>query len=150
MSRFCRPIILVSLALAGQSISAEESEAPDPLFQDLGTLGVTITAPLKILIRNRPTEDYLPGVFEWGMCLVLAWVRMDMNGWLLIGKDMKTDRCILKKNSISLLIAALVFGGCATSPPSISSGPDVKRVVRRWMSTLTERLDQFSGFTNAE
>jgi len=38
---------------------------PDPLFQDNETLHVTITAPLTTLVRERPKDDYLPGVFQY-------------------------------------------------------------------------------------
>ncbi len=44
---------------------AAVSDLPDALFQADKTLEVTITAPLKTLIRERPTEDYLPGVFHF-------------------------------------------------------------------------------------
>jgi hypothetical protein len=40
------------------------SDSPDPLFQENETLEVTITAPLTTLIRKRPKEDYLPGLFS--------------------------------------------------------------------------------------
>jgi hypothetical protein len=35
------------------------------LFQDDETLYVTITAPLTTLVRERPKDDYLPGVFQY-------------------------------------------------------------------------------------
>ncbi len=45
--------------------TAAVSDLPDALFQADKTLEVTITAPLKTLIRERSTEDYLPGVFHF-------------------------------------------------------------------------------------
>ena len=55
-------VIFVFLAA---SALADVSEIPDPLFQDNETLPVTITAPLTTLVRERPKDDYLPGVFEY-------------------------------------------------------------------------------------
>ena len=45
--------------------SAEASELPDPLFQDNEALQVTMTLPATTLIRERPKDDYLPGVFQY-------------------------------------------------------------------------------------
>jgi len=44
---------------------AEQSEAPDPLFQDDAVLEVTLEAPLTTLVRKRPKDEYLPGVFRF-------------------------------------------------------------------------------------
>jgi hypothetical protein len=44
---------------------AEESETPDPLFQDDKILDVRISAPFTTLVRERPKDDYLPGVFQY-------------------------------------------------------------------------------------
>jgi len=45
--------------------SAQDVAQPDLLFQDNTALDVTITAPLTTLVRKRPKEDYLEGVFEF-------------------------------------------------------------------------------------
>lgn len=37
----------------------------DPLFADDSTLNVTLTAPLSTIVRERPTEGYVPGVFQY-------------------------------------------------------------------------------------
>jgi hypothetical protein len=60
LSRIVVPVFLVLLAAV-----AEPSETPDPLFQSDTTLDVSITAPLTSLIRERPKDDYLPGVFRF-------------------------------------------------------------------------------------
>ena len=44
---------------------AQDAAQPDPLFQDNTVLAVTITAPLTTLVRERPKDDYLEGVFEY-------------------------------------------------------------------------------------
>ncbi len=44
---------------------AETGNAPDALFQSDETLQVTITAPLTSLVKERPKEDYLPGIFQF-------------------------------------------------------------------------------------
>lgn len=61
----CRLINVVMFVFMSSSALAEQSEAPDPLFQDNATLEVTIEAPLTTLVRKRPKDDYLPGVFRF-------------------------------------------------------------------------------------
>ena len=61
----CRSITVVIFVSMSISALAEQSEAPDPLFQDDATLEVTIEAPLTTLVRKRPKDDYLPGVFRY-------------------------------------------------------------------------------------
>jgi len=58
-------ILIATSIFLTLSASAQVSEAPDPLFQDDETLQVTITAPLTTLVRERPKDDYLPGVFQY-------------------------------------------------------------------------------------
>jgi hypothetical protein len=41
------------------------SKPADPLFQDQDIIDVRIVAPLTTLVRERPTEDELPGVFQY-------------------------------------------------------------------------------------
>jgi len=52
-------------ALLTVPVSGQEGETPDPLFQNTATLDVTITGPLTTLRRERPKDDYLPGVFSY-------------------------------------------------------------------------------------
>ena len=56
---------LFALPVLSASATTHVSESADPLFRDDATLHVTITAPFKILVRERSTEDYLPGVFHF-------------------------------------------------------------------------------------
>jgi hypothetical protein len=65
MHFFHHTIIVVSFSLLTISATAQVSETPDPLFQDNETLQVTITAPLTTLVRERPKDDYLPGIFQF-------------------------------------------------------------------------------------
>jgi hypothetical protein len=65
MNILIRAIATACFAIGSATVFALESEAPDPLFQDDDTLDVTITAPLTTLVRNRPKDDYLPGVFQY-------------------------------------------------------------------------------------
>ncbi len=63
--KFLHTAITSLFILQVTTVPAAVSDLPDPLFQADETLEVTITAPLKTLIRERPTEDYLPGVFRF-------------------------------------------------------------------------------------
>jgi len=60
-----RVIATVAVALLTAHALGQVSEAPDPLFQDNTILGVTISGPLTTLVRERPKDDYLSGVFEY-------------------------------------------------------------------------------------
>lgn len=60
-----RTATVTMFALLAASAWAETGRAPDPLFQNDETLQVTITAPLTSLIKERPKEDYLPGIFQF-------------------------------------------------------------------------------------
>ena len=53
------------LALGSASASSQESGLPDPLFQSDETLQVTIEAPFTTLVRERPRDDYLPGLIKY-------------------------------------------------------------------------------------
>lgn len=53
------------LALGSASTPALEIGRPDPLFQSDETLEVTIEAPFTTLVRERPRDDYLPGVIKY-------------------------------------------------------------------------------------
>ena len=63
MRAFLTVIILFSAGLAGSVAVA--SSTPDPLFQDEKTLKVKITGPLYTLVKKRPRDEYLPGVFSF-------------------------------------------------------------------------------------
>jgi hypothetical protein len=63
MNFFLAAVILFFI-LSAQSAPVAASDSPDPLFQGDETLEVSITAPLTTLVRKRPTEDYLPGLFR--------------------------------------------------------------------------------------
>jgi len=65
MHIFCRTFAIVVFMLPAVTLLAEESKTPDLLFQDVEILEVTLTAPLTTLVKERPKENYLPGVFEY-------------------------------------------------------------------------------------
>ena len=44
---------------------AQESEAPDPLFQDSAPLAVTLTAPFATLAREKSDEEQFAGTFTY-------------------------------------------------------------------------------------
>jgi hypothetical protein len=51
--------------MAALPCSAEPLLTGDPLFAEDSTINVTLTAPLSTIIRERPTEGYIPGTFEY-------------------------------------------------------------------------------------
>lgn len=55
----------VLAALLAVTASAQESDTPDPLFRDTSILQATVTGPLTTLVRKRPKDEYLPGVFTY-------------------------------------------------------------------------------------
>ena len=61
--KILRPAIPL-LLLAG-TVSAEENLPTDPLFRDVQILEASISGPLTTLVRERPQEDYLPGMFRY-------------------------------------------------------------------------------------
>ena len=65
MHFFYRTVVILLFMSPAVTALAEESETPDPLFQDVDILEATITAPLTTLVKERPKEDYLPGVFQY-------------------------------------------------------------------------------------
>jgi len=65
MHLLIRIVATACFALGSAAVFSMESETPDPLFQDDETLQVTITAPLTTLVRKRPKDEYLPGVFQY-------------------------------------------------------------------------------------
>ncbi|MCO4810797.1 MAG: hypothetical protein KC572_04290 [Gammaproteobacteria bacterium] len=56
---------LTMLTLVALPASAEMKQEPDPLFRSDEILSMTITAPLTTLVRERPKDDYLPGVIQY-------------------------------------------------------------------------------------
>ena len=62
--RKTRVSLLAWLAL-GTLLPAVAQSTADPLFADDTPIDVTITAPLTTLVRQRPTEEYLQGTFQY-------------------------------------------------------------------------------------
>lgn len=60
-----RTVATILFSLLATTVSAQVSESPDPLFQDQEIIDVRIVAPLTTLVRERPTEDDLLGVFQY-------------------------------------------------------------------------------------
>lgn len=60
-----RTAIIIILGLLAAATLADVNELPDPLFQDNETLHVTMIAPFTTLVRERPKDDYLTGMFEY-------------------------------------------------------------------------------------
>ena len=56
---------LLLLLVVAAPAWAEESNAPDPLFQDDAVLAVTLTGPFATLAREKPDEEQLPGTFTY-------------------------------------------------------------------------------------
>ncbi|MDH3849136.1 MAG: hypothetical protein OEV05_15220, partial [Gammaproteobacteria bacterium] len=62
----CRILLLaVLLSSAAATSFALEPGDPDPLFQNDTPIEVTITAPMKTLLRGRPDEEYLSGMLSY-------------------------------------------------------------------------------------
>jgi len=61
MLNCCKLLIAFALLFAAPVTAALETGEPDPLFQDDSVMEITVTAPMKALLRKRPDEDYLPG-----------------------------------------------------------------------------------------
>jgi hypothetical protein len=62
----CRKLLVVAvLSFATQAAIALEVGEPDPLFQDDGVIHITITAPIKTLLGERPNETYLRGTLSY-------------------------------------------------------------------------------------
>ncbi len=57
--------LILLILLASLPGNARALSTGDPLFADDSTINVTVTAPLTTLIRERPTEQYLPGTFQY-------------------------------------------------------------------------------------
>ena len=61
----CRKLLTaIAVLLATQFGHALESGEPDPLFQDDSVVEITITAPMKTLLGERPDDHYLRGTIS--------------------------------------------------------------------------------------
>lgn len=60
-----RLLLVLIISLPTSLALGQDSATPDPLFLDAATLDVTISGPLTTLRRERPKDDYLPGVFSY-------------------------------------------------------------------------------------
>lgn len=65
MLNFCKLLIIGTLLLAAPIALALELGEPDPLFQDDAVIGITITAPMKTLLGERPNDTYLRGALSY-------------------------------------------------------------------------------------
>ena len=62
----CRKLLTaIAVLLATQFAYALESGEPDPLFQDDSVVEITITAPMKTLLGERPNDHYLRGKLSY-------------------------------------------------------------------------------------
>jgi hypothetical protein len=62
----CRKLLIAAaLLLAIPAVFALEPGEPDPLFQDDSVLEITITAPMKALLGERPNDEYLRGTLSY-------------------------------------------------------------------------------------
>jgi len=60
-----RRTILAALVLCTGAAAPAKPAEPDRLFRDNSVLEVTITAPMKPLVRERSKDEYLKGTFEY-------------------------------------------------------------------------------------
>lgn len=60
-----RLTVLTVLAMCASLTASAQSAEPDPLFRDDSVLDITITAPMKPLVRERSKDEYLKGTFEY-------------------------------------------------------------------------------------
>jgi hypothetical protein len=65
MPNFRNLLIAIALLLASQIALALETGDPDPLFQDDSVIEITITAPMKTLLGERPNDHYLRGTLSY-------------------------------------------------------------------------------------
>jgi hypothetical protein len=65
MLNFRKLLIIGTLLLAAPIALALELGEPDPLFQDDAVIGITITAPMKTLLGERPNDTYLRGALSY-------------------------------------------------------------------------------------
>jgi len=60
-----RALIFLALLLPAISWTVEESGQPDPLFQSNEIFDVRLIAPLTTLVKDRPTDEDLQGIFQF-------------------------------------------------------------------------------------
>ena len=65
MNSVFRTLVVAGVLLSANTVSAQTSDVPDPLFLDDAPLHVSITAPFTTLVRERSKDDYLPGVISY-------------------------------------------------------------------------------------
>ena len=65
MCNAIRGLIVGLCSMAVFPALAQQGGSADPLFADDGILDVTLTAPLTTLVRERPSEEYIAGTFEY-------------------------------------------------------------------------------------
>jgi len=58
-------LVIVTLAATLMAVPALADSSPDPLFQADALLEVTISAPFKTIMQERPKDEPLPGVFQF-------------------------------------------------------------------------------------
>ena len=62
----CRKLLIAAALLLATPIAfALDPGAPDPLFQDDSVIAITITAPMKTLLGERPNDRYLRGTLSY-------------------------------------------------------------------------------------
>ncbi len=61
----CRNLLIAAALLFAAPSAALEVGEPDPLFQGNTVIGITITAPMKTLLGERPNETYLRGTLSY-------------------------------------------------------------------------------------
>ena len=57
--------VLVLLPLFAPVAIAQDAGETDPLFSDHSVIVLTITAPMPSLLKQRPNQEYLPGIIEY-------------------------------------------------------------------------------------
>ena len=65
MQNVYRALIILAPLLPAISWAAEESGQPDPLFQSNEVIDVRLAAPLATLVKERPTDEDLQGIFQF-------------------------------------------------------------------------------------
>ena len=65
MRRLCQALANLAVICLGVSAMADANTVRDPLFQNDEILHLNITAPLTTLVRERPKDNYLPGVIQY-------------------------------------------------------------------------------------
>jgi hypothetical protein len=112
------PQFLCMLAAAAAA-NADDFAAPDPLFQSHETLDVTLSVPMATLLRDRPTDEYLPATLRYtgtdGVATTLD-LKVRARGhsrheicdlpplWLNFRKSQVTDTLFHKQDKLKLAV----------------------------------------------